>query len=321
MIRCLAVLLAILGPSLAAAQGYQPPTHTLPAPILHGDEEAMAQADTGIDVERDRPATWQLAEHRRLATALATLQPQRKGVVDAYVVVAALDSDPVFGREAREAARVLSHRYGAQGRTLLLAGTDGNADSTHPMGSPDNLNLALARVAELMDPAEDVLILYTTSHGAPFGIYYNDGDQGYGAISPGRLWGQLSALGIRNRLILISACYSGVFVPMLSSDTTAIITASSADRTSFGCQADSDWTFFGDALVNNALRQPVPLAEAASTATRLIGEWEARGKLTPSQPQVSIGAGAARWLAALERQLPPAGAPVGRPAVSMLAGH
>jgi hypothetical protein len=36
----------------------------------------------------------------------------------------------------------------------------------------------------------------------------------------------------------------------------------------------------------------------------------------PSQPQVNIGAGAERWLAALDRRLPPtASEPVGRPAL------
>jgi hypothetical protein len=312
-------LLALLGAAVAPAQVYQPPRHNAASPILLGDPgDSAAQADTGIDLERDRTAAWKLAEHRRIAAALAAVKPQRPGIVDAYVVVAGLDSDPVFGREAREAARVLAHRYHAEGRTILLAGSDGAADSAQPMGSPTNLDLALARVAEVMDPAQDVLVLYTTSHGAPFGIFYNDGDQGYGAISPTRLWTQLSALGIRNRLILISACFSGTFVPMLSSDTTAIVTASSAERTSFGCRSDNDWTFFGDALINHALRQPVPLASAARSMQATIAGWEARAALTPSEPQVAIGAGAATWLAALEARLPPETAPVGRPATALL---
>ena len=303
----------------AGAQSYQPVRHTLPAPVFAGgDGETQAEADMGINVERDRSARWRLAEHRRLDGALAAVRPQRPGTVDAFVVVAALDSDPVFGREAREAARVLARRYDAAGHVILLAGSDGSRDSDLPMGSPANLDLALARVAEVMDPAEDILILYTTSHGAPFGIYYNDGDQGYGAVSPTRLWNQLSTLGIRNRLILVSACYSGVFVPMLSSDTTAIVTAAAADRPSFGCQADNDWTFFGDALVNTALRKPQPLASAAQEARALIAGWEKSAALDPSSPQVAIGAGATRWLAALERTLPAAAPRTGRPAVSLL---
>lgn len=320
MKRLLTILLATIA-GMAPAQTYQPAQHTRPVPLVSsgGEAELSQLADQGGAIEHDRPAGWLLAEHRRLAAALAMLQPQRQGTIDAYVIAAALDSDPVFGREAREAGKVLASRYGADGRTIVLAGTDGSADSKLPMGSPANLDMALARVAELMNPAEDVLVLYTTSHGAQFGIVYNDADQGFGAISPTRLWGTLSQLGIRNRLIMISACYAGVFVPALSSDTTAIITAASADRTSFGCEADNDWTFFGDALINHALRKPQPLAAAAQEAVATIGGWERDGKLEASQPQVSIGAGAVRWLAALDARAPKTqGAPVGRPANAVL---
>ncbi len=317
----LLALLALATPQ-APAQTYQPPAHTQQPPLVGSATagELAMLAELGTSIERDRSASDELAEHRRLDRALAAIAPSRKGVVDAYVVAVALDSDPVFGREAREAGRVLSRRYGAAGRTIVLAGSDGSAASNLPMGSPANIGIALARVAELMGK-EDVLILYTTSHGAPFGIVYSDGDQGFGALSPTKLWSMLSQLGIDNRLLMISACYSGIFVPLLASDTSVILTASSADRTSFGCQADSDWTFFGDALINHALRKPQPIAKAASEAHDLIGRWEGQGDLTPSQPQISIGSATGSWLAAIERTLPPATQLVGRPATTALAPH
>ena len=120
-------------------------------------------------------------------------------------------------------------------------------------------------------------------------------------------------------MILVSACYSGVFVPMLSSDTSIVVTAASSERTSFGCKADNDWTFFGDALVNHALRKPQPLSVAVNEATNLIAKWEGEGKLLASEPQASFGPGAARWLAALEARSPKdATAPIGRPATDAL---
>lgn len=313
--------LGVLLAAGASAQQYQPVQHTQGPPFFSGitpDQTAML-ADMGLSSERDRDPQWVLAEHRRLASALAAVQPQRKGVVDAYVVAVGLDSDPVFGREAREAGKVLSRRYDAAGRTIVLAGTDGSSGSALPRGSPDNIAAALARVTEVMDRQEDVLILYTTSHGAPMGIVYNDGDQGYGMISPQRLWTMLGQLGIERRMVLVSACFSGVFVPLLSNVDSVVITASSDDRTSFGCQADSDWTFFGDALINHALRKSQDVAAAGAEAVRLIGEWETKGKLIPSQPQVSIGAHTGVWLDALDRRRPKdVTQPVGKPAVSLL---
>ena len=106
----------------------------------------------GIQIERDRVPAQELEEHRKLDRALSALAPQRPGVVDAYVVSIALDSDPVFGREARAAGDVLQRRYGATGRTIVLAGTDGSAPSALPRGiAQTRSGIALARIAELMD--------------------------------------------------------------------------------------------------------------------------------------------------------------------------
>jgi hypothetical protein len=315
----LASFAAALALAAAAAAGpWKPPHHESPWPGLTSGTERSAIAaslDLGPDLERGRAPAAELAEHRRLTAALDALQPQRRGVVDAYVVSIALDSDFVFGREAREAGRVLARRYDAAGRTLVLAGSDGAGPSALPGGSLHALSLALARVAELMDRREDVLVLYVTTHGLPGGIVYHDGDEGYGVLTPARLAGVLEGLGLRNRLLILSACYSGGFVPVLESETTALFTAASADRTSFGCTADNDWTFFGDAMINRALRKPQPLAEATGEAVGLIAAWERSEGYTPSLPQVSIGGGVAVWLAPLEARMPRvATTPVGKPA-------
>src|SRR4051812_14863401 len=81
-------------------------------------------------------------DDQRLQAALSRLQPQRPGVVDAYVVVAALDADPVFNREAREAGRVLARRFDAQGRTLVLAHDEGD-DKGDAEATPTGLGEAL----------------------------------------------------------------------------------------------------------------------------------------------------------------------------------
>ncbi|MFL6857356.1 MAG: C13 family peptidase [Allosphingosinicella sp.] len=313
-----AAALCLAAAGAAPSALWHPPRHAAPWPGLSSGTERAAIAaslDLGPDLERGRSPAAELAEHRRLSAALEALQPQRRGVVDAYVISIALDSDAVFGREAREAGRVLAHRYDAAGRTLVLAGSDGAGPSALPGGSLHALSLALARVAELADPREDVLVLYVTTHGIPPGIVYHDGDEGYGLLTPARLAGLLDGLGLRNRLLILSACYSGAFVPALESQSTALFTAASADRTSFGCAADNDWTFFGDAMINRALRKPQPLVQASGQAVSLIAAWERSKGYKPSLPQVSIGGGVAAWLAPLEARMPrEATAPVGRPA-------
>ena len=238
-------------------------------------------AKNGWSMEQNRSAAWYLAQHKRLGAAIAALQPQRPGTIDAYVVSIGLDSDPVFGREAGEAAKVLARRYGASGRTIFLtAGADDGATGT-PQGSPPNLATALAAVAAKMNLKEDVLILFATTHGDPkIGLAYRDGNDGVGMIAPQRLAFLLDGMGFKRRMILLSACYSGVFLPHLTSDQSIIVTAASSSRTSFGCAPGNDWTFFGDALINNGLRKFQPFEKAADEAKTLISEWESRAKLT-----------------------------------------
>lgn len=295
----------------------QPPPHTLPYPELAGGESQAERRNAyalSPELHRGVTAAQIRDQQRRLTAALAALAPQTPGTPDAYVLTVALDSDPVFAREAREAARVLGARYSAEGRTLTLAGPDGTRDDA-PHASITALLLAISHLGSVMDGAEDVLVLYTTSHGADIGLAYHYGDSGYGILSPASLKTALAEAGITRRVLILSACYSGVFVPVLASSDTAILTAAAATRTSFGCQAENDWTFFGDALINRALRQPVALEEAARQAGRSVAEWETKARFLASLPQVSIGAEVKAWLPQIEARMPrTASAAVGRPA-------
>jgi Peptidase C13 family len=283
---------------------------TVPVAAQNSSNE-IEGANKGMSWEAGRNPAWELAQAQRLVTMLAALKPQRAGVVDAYVIVIGLDADPVFGREAVETAKVLARRYDAVGRTILLSA----GSPTLPNGSPAHLSAALAAVAGKMNLKEDALILYTTSHGAPgIGLAYRDGTSGYGMIAPQRLAGLLTDLRVERRLVMVSACYSGQFVTALATPASAIVTAADDDRTSFGCAPGNDWTFFGDALINNELRKAQPLEAATTAAIALINGWEVSRGLTSSKPRVFIGEEAKRWLALLEKRMPVGTtAKVGRP--------
>lgn len=253
-------------------------------------------------------------DEQRIAEALGGLKAQRPGVVDAYVVVAALDTDAVFGREAREAARVLASRFDGAGRTIVLA-ADEAGERADAAGTPEHLALAVARAATVMDRKEDVLILYATSHGTPAaGLNYKDQARGIGVITPPQLAAMLARPGIENRMIILQACYSGQFIAALETPKTVIATAASSMRPSFGCSPGNDWTFFGHALINLAMRKAESFARQFRRALVTIDGWERRLGIEPSNPQIRIGRDAAGWLAALEARSPKVEtAPVGRP--------
>ena len=240
------------------------------------------------------------ADERRFAAALGELKPQRPGVVDAYVVVAALDDDPVFGREARETGRVLARRFDAEGRTITLAEDEGD-DRAAAVGTPAHLEAALARAAAVMDRHEDVLVLYTTGHGGPHsGLNYKHAVYGNGVITPRQLAAMLAGDGFENRLIILQACFSGQFLEALSAPRTVVATAASSMTSSFGCSSGNDWTFFGHALVNQAMRRPDTFARQFRRAMVAIIGWEQKLGIESSNPQIKIGADTAAWLAALD---------------------
>jgi hypothetical protein len=94
---------------------------------------------------------------------------------------------------------------------------------------------------------------------------------------------------VKWRVIIVSACYAGGFIEPLRDDNTVIITAASADRTSFGCEVGRDFTYFGEAYFRDALAKTRSLTDAFDLAREIVAKREAEEKLTPSQPQMWKG--------------------------------
>ena len=85
-----------------------------PAAAQRIDANEVA-ANRGVETTQGRSPAWIYGQHAKLSRAIAALKPQTPGIVDAYVVSVGLDGDPVFGREAAQASRVLARRYMPEG--------------------------------------------------------------------------------------------------------------------------------------------------------------------------------------------------------------
>lgn len=239
-----------------------------------------------------------------LGQALAALQPQRPGQLDTYVVAASLWGDPVFEREATQAAAILTNHFGAEGRTIVLSAGAGTAPRTLPPATPNSLSAALGHIGSLIDPNEDLVVVFITSHGAPDGsAAFRESNRLGAMLRPPNMRDLLTQAGIRKRVVIVSACFSGAFIAPLMSEDTIVLTAAQHDRTSFGCQPENEWTFFGDALFNQNLRNGGGLLPAFDRAKALVSQWERERNLTPpSNPQKYVGARAAQMLADAERR-------------------
>ncbi|HVY83803.1 MAG TPA: C13 family peptidase [Caulobacterales bacterium] len=239
-----------------------------------------------------------------MGNALSGLAPQRPGQLDVYLLVASFWNDPVFESEATKAAEILQNHLGAQGRTIILSAGVGGPNRQYPAATPDNVQAALGRIGSLIDPDEDLVAVFFTSHGAHDGsIAMLERGRMQGALRPANLRDSFMQAGIRNRLVIVSACFSGAFIAPLADEQTIVLTAASPDRTSFGCQPENEWTFFGDAYFNHALRGGAAIIPAFDQAKTLIEQWEREQNLSPpSNPQRFVGPRAAAMLARAERQ-------------------
>jgi len=253
-------------------------------------------------VERVSPPAEAAHLAKLMGDALEALAPQRPGQLDVYVISASLWSDPVFEREASEAAGILTQHFGAQGRSITLS-AGGLPERRFPAATPNNLSAAIGQVGALIDPDEDLVVLFLTTHGGRDGTAALREHNRLGAgLRPAHLRELLAQANIRNRVVIVSACYSGAFIAPLMDDNTIVLTAAAPDRTSFGCQPSRDWTFFGDAYFNNALRGGASLVPAFDQAKTLIQRWEREQNLTPpSNPQRYVGSNASAMVQRAER--------------------
>jgi hypothetical protein len=244
------------------------------------DQIEMAREDAWAAIE--------LSQDDLLDHAIAKLAPRQEGARNVYALgVAGWSAQKVFVREIDGALEVFRARFG-QDRSLQLL-NHGSTAKKVPIANIRNLAVAVNGIAEKMDRENDVFLLIMTSHGSASGFALSYGSAVSRVLTPRTLKRMLDEAGIKNRVVIVSACYSGVFVPVLADDNSIVMTASSSDRNSFGCSNDRDWTYFGDALFNHGIREKGDLVAAFERARALIGEWEARDGLEPSQPQIHVG--------------------------------
>lgn len=237
-----------------------------------------------------------------MGDALNGLQPQRPGVQDVYMLSVSFWGDPVFEREATQAEEILRTHLGGEGRSIILS-AGGQGPRTYPAASPDNFAAAIGHIGATMDPAEDLFVLFITTHGQSDGVAaIREHNRMFAGLRPAHLSIMLQQANIQNRVVIVSACFSGAFISPLMSDGTIVMAAAAPDRSSFGCQPQNNWTFFGDAYFNRSVREHGDMIGSFDRAKRLISQWEREQNLSPpSNPQIYVGARAAEMLRAAER--------------------
>jgi len=188
----------------------------------------------------------------------------------------------VFRREATGAAQVVADRFGNGPITVQYNSKRGGGATIEALAT------SLQVAAKEMNAENDVLFLILTSHGSPAGLAVKAGRLSQ-TLTPSNLADMLARTGVRYKVVVISACYSGVFIPRLANPDTLVITAADAAHPSFGCRDKAKWTYFGNAFFNVALRQAKSLKDAFVVARALVKKRELRERFAPSNPLMTGG--------------------------------
>jgi hypothetical protein len=217
------------------------------------------------------------AQKELLDKALASLQPREPGRINLYLLAVAGDgSQEVFRREVDFVQAEFARRFGTAGRSIVLVNSR-NTTSSAPMATVTSIRQALNAIGARMDREQDILFLFLTSHGsAEHELSLNQTGIDLRDLPAKELGALLKESGIRWKVVVVSACYSGGFIEALQDERTLVITAARRDRRSFGCADENDFTYFGRAFFKESLPKSRSFVEAFRRAEALVRDWERR---------------------------------------------
>ena len=215
------------------------------------------------------------AQKELLDKSLASLQPREPGKINLYLLTVAGDgSQEVFRREVDFVQAEFARRFGTAGRSVSLVNSR-NTVASAPMATVTSIRQALKAIAARMDREHDILFLFLTSHGSrDHELTLSQNGMEIADLSAAELGGLLKESGIRWKVVVVSACYSGGFIDTLKDERTLVMTAARHDRRSFGCADENDFTYFGRAYFKESLPKSRSFVEAFRRAEVLVNDWE-----------------------------------------------
>jgi len=156
--------------------------------------------------------------------------------------------------------------------------TDTRPEKTDPRG-------IYAALVDLSGKAPGGCLFYLTSHGLPQGAQVDQG-----ILQPGVLATMLDqSCGARPTVVVISACFSGVYVRTLAKPNRMVLTAARPDRTSFGCGQDNKYPYFDDCFLSS-MGGARDFNGLAGTVRECVRVREITEKASPpSEPQFWVG--------------------------------
>jgi hypothetical protein len=194
------------------------------------------------------------------------------------------DLTETFDNARRDVAGTLVHKgFSATNMAQFSMRPKRYPDARPQLADLTSIDHALAA---LTARARGGCLIYFTTHGAPEGMALDDD-----LLSPRTLAHLITErCAARPTVVIVSACFSGVFVPALKAPDRMILTAARRDRSSFGCGESDKYPFF-DACMLEVLPGSPDFPSLGPAVRSCVARREREEDMAPpSEPQVWIGA-------------------------------
>ncbi len=179
--------------------------------------------------------------------------------------------------------------FGMPMQSILLSNPPKDQKALFPAATQQNLSEVFSRVGAWSDRYPITVVVLMSSHGNVDQLAINIADQPLAPIRSAVLDVWLRRLHPATPTALIlSACHSGSFLTALRDGARVVLTASAADRSSFGCSTKSTNTWFIESLLDQGMRPALSWSESFLRTAKRVDAKERELKLVPSLPQASI---------------------------------
>ena len=140
----------------------------------------------------------------------------------------------------------------------------------------------------------DLIIIAISSHGFPGGINYRVGVMPSMTLTGSKIQEIFEPIKQNNVLFIISSCYSGSLIQNLRGKNSIVFTAASANNPSFGCDKDSENSWFIESLKESYysdqfILKRFSLKKWFNETKNIVKNKEESYGYTYSSPQIFIG--------------------------------
>ncbi len=132
-------------------------------------------------------------------------------------------------------------------QSIILSNQE-SSTLTYPFATLETLGEAFKRISKWSQTYPLTLVVLVSTHGNVDVLSTNIANTYFSPVRSRNLRAWLNELGDTPSTVILSACYSGSFLPIISEPHRIVLTAAAATRNSFGCAYGSENTYFISAL-------------------------------------------------------------------------